>query len=297
MTVGMRGNSTMNVAKNHTSHPIYVSLYEKAMPDTLSFAEKGALALECGYNGIEISVDETDARLARVLDPVVKKEILQEIHSSGISVKTMCLSGQRRFPFGSRDAEIREKSHEIICRAIDFSYDAGIRVIQIPGYDVWYEERGKDTEAYFAQGLARVIPYAAAAGVILAFETMENDFMNTSAKAMKYVADIASPYLQIYPDLGNIRNGTDDPISDLQSAKGHIAAVHLKETVEGVFRNMEYGQGRVDFVGCMRELMLQNVGIYNCEFWYDGKTDPAELITRNRQYIEKCFLDAKGEIS
>ncbi len=274
---------------------IYLSLYEKAMPDTMSMTEKKELALACGYDGLEISVDESDARLARVLDPDVKRETLGEIKSAGIPIKTMCLSGQRRFPFGSRDKEVREKSHEIICRAVDFSYDAGIRVIQIPGYDVWYEDRGDDTRAYFAEGIERVIPYAAASGVIIAFETMENDFMNTSEKAMKYVRDIASPYLQVYPDLGNIRNGTDDPISDLKSARGHIAAAHLKETVEGVFRNMEYGEGRVDFVGCIRELLSQKVGIYNCEFWYDGKTDPKELITRNRVYIENCFKAAKGE--
>ena len=29
--------------------------------------------------------------------------------------------------------------------------------------------------------------------------------------------------------------------------------------------------------------------------WADGKTDPAEFITRNRQYIEKCFCEARGE--
>ncbi|MBQ7922085.1 MAG: L-ribulose-5-phosphate 3-epimerase [Clostridia bacterium] len=283
----------MEAMKNN--RPIYISLYEKAMPDTMSLGEKGALALKCGYNGLEISVDETDARLARVLDPEVKRSVLAELRNGGIPVRTMCLSGQRRFPFGSRDQAVREKSREIICRAVDFSWEAGIRVIQIPGYDVWYEERGMDTKAYFEEELSRVIPYAASAGVILAFETMENDFMNTAAKAMEYVNSIASPYLQVYPDLGNIRNGTDDPVTDLKTAKGHIAAVHLKETVEGVFRNMEYGQGRVDFVGCMKELLSQNVGIYNCEFWYDGKTEPGEYITRNLRYIENCFRMAQEE--
>ncbi|MBQ4575501.1 MAG: L-ribulose-5-phosphate 3-epimerase [Clostridia bacterium] len=279
----------MNEARNY-----YLSLYEKALPDSMSLAEKSTLALSCGYDGIEISVDESDGRLARVLDPAVKKETLDMMRAHHIPIRTMCLSGQRRFPFGSRDRDIRKKSISLLCAAIDFSYEAGIRIIQIPGYDVWYEDRGEDTETYFVEGISQIIPYAAASGVIVAFETMENDFMNTAKKAMRYVSDIASPYLQIYPDLGNIRNGTDTPIEDLKSAKGHIAAAHLKETVEGVYRNMEYGEGRVDFIGCIAELMAQNVGIYNCEFWYDGKTDPAEYITRNRVYIEKCFQKAKG---
>ena len=277
----------MNMTKNY-----YLSLYEKALPDSMSLGEKWELAKACGYDGIEISVDESDGRLARVLDPAVKSATLKELRENGIPVRTMCLSGQRRFPFGSRDESVREKSMELVCRAIDFSQEAGIRVIQIPGYDVWYEERGKDTEAFFAEGLKAVIPYAAAHGVILAFETMENDFMNTAEKAMRYVSEIASPYLTVYPDLGNIRNGTEDPIGDLRTARGHIAAAHLKETVEGVYRNMEYGEGRVDFVGCLKELLTQNVGIYNCEFWYDGKSYPADFITRNRRYIENCFAKA-----
>lgn len=277
------------------TNQVYLSLYEKALPDRMSLGEKWRLARECGYDGIEISIDESDGRLARVLSPEVKKDTLSELRNGGIPVRTMCLSGQRRFPFGSRDRSVREKSMELVCRAIDFSCEAGVRVIQIPGYDVWYEKRGEDTRAYFLDGLRRVVPYAAANGVVLAFETMENDFMNTSSKAMEYVKEIASPYLQVYPDMGNIRNGTDDPIGDLRSARGHIVAAHLKETMEGVCRNMEYGQGRVNFVGCMKELLSQNVGIYNCEFWYDGETDPAEYIIRNRLYIENCFAVASGE--
>ena len=280
---------------NNSVKPYYLSLYEKAMPDSMTLGEKWALARRCGYDGLELSVDETDERLSRVLDPGIKEKTISEISSCRIPIRTMCLSGLRRFPPGSRDPDKRKKSVHIIRCAIDFARETGIRVIQIPGYDVWYEKRGSDTAAFFLDGLREVVPYAALNGVILAFETMENEFMNTAEKAMVYLKEISSPYLQVYPDIGNIRNGTDDPIGDLKAARGYIAAAHLKETAEGVFRNLEFGQGRVDFVGCLRELLGQNVGIFNCEFWYDGKSDPADLITRNRRYIEKCFDAAMNE--
>ena len=45
-------------------------------------------------------------------------------------------------------------------------------------------------------------------GVILAFETMETEFMNTVEKAMKYVNLVNSPYLQVYPDCGDVINET-----------------------------------------------------------------------------------------
>ncbi len=274
----------------------YISVYEKSMPDTLSLAEKMETAVRAGFDGVEISVDETDKRLSRVLDPVMFRETLKEIRSVDVPIRTMCLSGQRKYPFGSRNADVRKKSMEIIGRAVDFSAEAGIRIIQIPGYDVWYEERGIDTEKYFAEGIQLAAEYAASAGVTLAFETMENDFMNTTSKAMKYVSLVNNPYLQIYPDLGNVRNGTDDYLNDLKSGKGHISAVHLKDTVEGVFRNLELGEGRVDFVNCIRETLSQGVRMYNCEIWYDSKSEPVELLGRNRQFIGRCFTEAKKNL-
>ena len=64
--------------------------------------------------------------------------------------------------------------------------------------------------------------------------------MNTVEKAMNYVKKIDSPYLGVYPDCGNITNAATkynkNVIEDLRSGKGHIMAVHLKETKPGKFR-------------------------------------------------------------
>ena len=43
-----------------------LGIYEKALPGHLSWAERLALAKACGYDFVEISIDETDARLARL---------------------------------------------------------------------------------------------------------------------------------------------------------------------------------------------------------------------------------------
>ena len=267
----------------------YLSIYEKSMPETLSFAEKCETAKKAGFDGVEISVDETDRKLSRILDGGIKADIINEIKNACLPVRTMCLSGQRRFPFGSLDPETRKKSREILCRAVDFASECGIRIIQIPGYDVWYEKRGPETEKYFIEGLNETVPYAARAGVIVALETMEDEFMNTTEKAAKYVNIISSPYLQIYPDLGNVRNGTEDYLNDLKKGAGHIAAVHLKDTKEGIFRNLEIGEGRVDFANCINEALSQKVGIFNCEIWYDGKSDPVAYLRRNHDRITEFF--------
>ena len=271
----------------------YLSVYEKSMPDSLTLKGKAGIARMAGFDGIEISVDETDARLSRVLDAGIRRETIRETRKMCLPVRTMCLSGLRRFPFGSRDPAVREKAGTIIRCAIDFSAECGIRIVQIPGYDVWYEKRDRETAKFFLSGLNEAVHYASRAGVTIGIETMEDEFMNTVAKVMKCVKKISSPYLQVYPDTGNVRNGTDYYINDLKSGKGHIAALHLKDTREGVFRDLEIGQGRVDFAGCIREALEQGVGIFNCEIWYDGKTDPFEYLKRNRERVEKYFREAE----
>jgi L-ribulose-5-phosphate 3-epimerase len=266
-----------------------IGLYEKAMPGSLSFHDKLLLAMKAGYDRVEISVDETEEKLNRLYSAELQEEILTAVRITGIPVYTMCLSGHRKYPLGSMNLITREKSLDIMKYAIEFSAKLGVKIIQLAGYDVFYEESNEATRKYFAENLRKSVEIAAKYGIILAFETMETPFMNTIGKAMKYVTEINSPYLQIYPDIGNIRNATEDYIGDIESGRGHIAAVHLKETVEGVFRDMEYGQGRVDFDSSIKALVNQGIRMFTCEFWYDGKTEPIEYIRRNKEYIDKKF--------
>ncbi len=246
-----------------------LTVYEKAMPPDLSWREKLEAAKAAGFDGVELSIDETDEKLARLnWTAMQRRELLLLTRDTGACVQTMCLSGHRKYPLGSRDAAICARGMEIARQAIDFAYDTGIRIIQLAGYDVYYEESTADTRARFGENLQRVVGMAAQKGVILAFETMETPFMNTVAKAMAYVDAIRSPYLQIYPDVGNIHNGTDDVAADIAAGQGHIAAAHLKETRPGLFRDMHYGEGTVDFPLVTEQLKAQGVGLYNAEFWY-----------------------------
>jgi L-ribulose-5-phosphate 3-epimerase UlaE len=45
-------------------HPL--GIYEKALPKDLSWPERLVLAKSCGFDFVEMSVDETDERLSRL---------------------------------------------------------------------------------------------------------------------------------------------------------------------------------------------------------------------------------------
>ena len=126
----------------------------------------------------------------------------------GVEIRTMCLSGHRKYPLGSMDEATRTKGMDIMRRAIELADDLGIKIIQLAGYDVYYEEGNEQTRKYFEENLRKATEMAASKGVILAFETMETEFMNTVEKAMEFVKLVDSPYLQVYPDCGNVTNAT-----------------------------------------------------------------------------------------
>lgn len=89
-----------------------------------------------------MSIDESDERLARLAwTPSQLQEFSQLMVKEDFFIHSLCLSGHRRFPLGSLNKETREKGRKILSQAIRLAHQLNIRVIQIAGYDVFYEEK------------------------------------------------------------------------------------------------------------------------------------------------------------
>lgn len=255
-----------------------IGLYEKAMPPSLSWREKLTFAKEVGYDFVEISIDEKDEKLARLdWTAAERQELVRTAQEVGLPIRSMCLSGHRKYPLGSADPATRERSLEITEKAVGLASDLGVRIIQLAGYDVYYEESSPQTKALFLENLAKAAEMAAVHGIVLGFETMETDFMNTVWKSMFYVRQVDSPYLGVYPDSGNLTNaaltGKASVLDDLESGRGHIVALHLKETVPGVFREVPFLTGHVDFPAVIQKAWNLGIRRYVTEMWYVGNDD------------------------
>lgn len=257
-----------------------LGLYEKSMPSTLTWVEKLTIAKKSGFDYLEISIDESDAKLARLDQPT--DEIKEAIQKMGVPISSMCLSGHRKYPLGSHDKEIQKKSLEIMKKAIDFAADLGIRIIQLAGYDVYYEDGDLYTNHDFETNLKKCVEMAAEKGIVLGFETMETPFMDTVEKAMRYVNLVSSPYLGVYPDIGNLKNASllygVDVDEDLMCGKGHIFASHLKETVPGKYREIPFGTGHTEFVKNIKTLKRLGVRMFVGEFWYVNNEDWQDVV-------------------
>lgn len=269
-----------------------LGVYEKAMPSDLAWEEKLLAAKEAGYDFVEISIDETDAKLSRLNMAGEERFKLQHLMiKTGMPIRTMCLSGHRKYPLGSSNPDTAARGMEIMEKAIRLAEDLGIRIIQLAGYDVYYEDSTYDTKKRFLKNLKKASEMAAAAGVVMGFETMENDFMNTVEKAMKYVALVGSPYLNVYPDIGNITNAAktyeNDVLEDLELGRGKIVAMHMKETLPGKFREIPYGTGHVDFKAAADKAWELGVRKYVTEFWHTGNPE----WKKDLHFANKMFTD------
>jgi L-ribulose-5-phosphate 3-epimerase/hexulose-6-phosphate isomerase len=239
-----------------------LGLYEKAMPNSFSWEEKLVNAKQAGFDFVEISVDETDEKRARL--DWSDQEIYALRHlceAQQMPLQSMCLSAHRKFPFGSMDDAVRQQAFVIMEKAITLAYKLGIRCIQMAGYDVYYEDQSQETHLRFIDGMKKATKMAERAGIMLGVEIMDTPYLNSLSKFEVLKREIPSPYFMAYPDVGNISGWNYDICTELKLSQNHIVQIHLKDTLkvsdtcQGQFRDLVIGEGQVDFPAIFNTLV------------------------------------------
>ncbi|PTO76798.1 L-ribulose-5-phosphate 3-epimerase [Vibrio splendidus] len=273
-----------------------VGLYEKALPNELNWEDKLATTKELGFDFLEISVDESDERRSRLDwndDEVYALRHLCEKH--GVPLQSMCLSAHRKFPFGSADPAIREQAVIHMEKAISLAYKLGIRTIQLAGYDVYYEPADKVTHQRFIEGMKLSAQLAERAGVMLAVEIMDTDYLNSLSKFEVLSREVNSPYFTAYPDVGNISGWNYDIVTELKLSKPHITQIHLKDTYKvtdeykGQFRDLVIGDGEVDFNAIFETLKeTECVVPLVIEMWAQDERWKENILTAQKRLNDVC---------
>ena len=270
-----------------------IGIYEKALPKGMDWAERFDAARAAGYDFLEISVDETPERMARLDWSLAQRlEFFRQSRELGVPVPSMCLSGHRKIPFGAADPQVRAQAADFMRKAIEFAGDTGIRVIQLAGYDVYYERGTRESRERYYEGMERALDLAAQHQVMLALEIMDTPFLNSISKYLVLKERLPSPWFTVYPDLGNLTAWGNDVERELTLGIDHIVGVHVKETkpvgpaFPGAFRDIPFGEGSVDFVDCFRTLHdLGYAGPFLVEMWTEKAADPTGEIAKARQWV------------
>ena len=149
-----------------------------------------------------------------------------------------------------------------------------------------------NTPARFLEGLSQAVSWASQTGVMLALENTERS-LTSIAQTLRYVNQLNSPWLQLYGDIGNLNALGYDVTTELVAGAGHLAGLHVKDTLPGQFRNVALGSGTVPFVQAFRALwQIGFSGPILLEMWGGDEEQPIQTITAARQWLQARLAES-----
>jgi hexulose-6-phosphate isomerase len=184
-------------------------------------------------------------------------------------------------------------------KAILLASDIGVRVIQVAGYDVYYEKPDQDTDRWFLENFALCEDMAKQSQVMLAFEIMDTPYINSISRFMNLKRTFPSCWTAVYPDVGNLSAWGNDIEYELKLGADWTVAIHLKDTLavfsgfEGKFKEVPFGTGCVDFIKVFQVLnSLRYKGPFLIEMWSEKSGNPEQEIIIARDFILKKMKES-----
>lgn len=155
-------------------------------------------------------------------------------------------------------------------QAIHLADAVGVRVIQVAGYFAYYEPPDDDARSRYIENLVRGAEHASRYGVMLAIENIDTPDVGSVRDALTIAREIDSPWVRIYPDVGNIAVNGHDVLDDLRHVGNAAVGIHLKDARPGEPRRVRFGTGDVPFAEVFRTLNeLRYPGPFMIEMWND----------------------------
>ena len=112
--------------------------------------------------------------------------------------------------------------------------------------------------------------------------------INSINRAMEYVRHFNSPWFQLYADIGNLAYAGLDVVEQLEMGRGHIAALHVKDTLRGQLRYVPPGEGVVPFVDSFAKLAQMGFQApVVLELWTEDYPDAVEIVTMAREWLRE----------
>ncbi|MFT4294477.1 MAG: L-ribulose-5-phosphate 3-epimerase [Micropruina sp.] len=273
---------------------VTLGIYEKALRWTGDWDELFADVRRAGFSFVDLSVDESPMRRARLdWTPQQRQQVREAAARNGVQLGGLCLSVHRAVGPGSSDPRVRAEADRIYAQGIELCRDLGIPVLQVAGYYAYYEDADPGQRARYVDALRRAIPLAAQAGVLLGIENVDGNDVTSISRGMNIVREIDSPWLQMYPDIGNIAEQQLDEIEELRAGAGHMLAIHIKDVRVGEPRRVPMGEGIADFPKAFAELARQSwSGRMMIEMWNDDVPESVQRCIEARQIVEGWLRDA-----
>jgi hexulose-6-phosphate isomerase len=160
-----------------------------------TIAEKFDRALKAGFEGVEPNT-------LRSAEEV--REYKAAAASTGIKIHSLMNSDHWKFPLTDNDPEVVTKCLEGIRTSMRNAHELGAdTVLLVPGIvtaNVRYDEVYKRSQ----RRIHELLPLAKELGVVLAIENVGNRFLLSPLEFVRYIDELASPFVKGYFDVGNV---------------------------------------------------------------------------------------------
>jgi L-ribulose-5-phosphate 3-epimerase len=218
------------------------AVYVSMLPKELGYLERFKLAVDVGFEGIEIGT---------IADASVAAEIAEAAKKTGLTIHSVMNADHWRYPLSSADPEVVTKSvagMETSLRNAKL-WGAGTVLLvpavvdaQTPYKDAWTRSQKVIKE--------RILPLAQELKVVIGMEEVWNKFLLSPLEMARYVDEFASPWVKAYLDVGNMLF-YGFPQDWIRTLGKRIVRVHVKdfklERGKGQFSWKNLGEGDVDW--------------------------------------------------
>ncbi|MGL5406803.1 MAG: L-ribulose-5-phosphate 3-epimerase [Propionibacteriaceae bacterium] len=268
---------------------VTLGIYEKALIACSEWSPFFSQVIDGGFSFVDLSIDESPQRASRLSWSASERiNCRSAAEANGVDIGALCLSLHRKIMPGSIDPDMRSRALEVYRNGIDLAGDLGVNVVQVAGYFAHYEPRDPDARSRYIDTLAAAVPHAARSGIILAIENVDGHDIASIPDAMSVVQEINSPWVQCYPDIGNIAEHGGSATHELRAGEGHMVALHVKDVLPGEPRRIPFGMGVADFDSAFTELARQQwSGRMMLEMWNDDHPDSVAICKQARYFIEE----------
>jgi hexulose-6-phosphate isomerase len=215
-TMAAFGTRPVTAAAGGLKKAVYVSM----LPKELGYLEKFKLAIEVGFEGVEIGT---------ITDAAVAAQIKDASATSGLKIHSVMNSLHWKFPFSSADRNVVDSGVQgmeaSLRNAKLWGADAVLLVPGVVNAETSYKDAWTRSQKVITE---RVLPLAAELKVVIGMENVWNKFLLSPLEMARYVDEFASPWVKAYLDVGNMLF-YGFPQDWVRTLDKRIVRVHVKD--------------------------------------------------------------------
>ena len=239
---GLKSQTVAAAAQGLAGGGLKKAVYVSMLPKELGYLDKFKLAVEVGFQGVEIGT---------IADAAVAAEIKEAASKAGLKIHGVMNADHWRYPLSSADPEVVNKSvagmETSLRNAKLWGADVVLLVPGVVNADTGYKDAWTRSQKVIKD---RILPLAAELKVIIGLEEVWNKFLLSPLEMARYVDEFNSPWVKAYLDVGNMLF-YGFPQDWIRTLGPRICRVHVKDFKldrgKGQFSWTNLGEGDVDW--------------------------------------------------